>query len=107
MTAGIRNDDWKPISRPEVENRLKSEVAALPADVMNIYKNHAITIAEQLCFRSDQYGTERVFVVARSGSQLLIFDDVEDEFGVGAPGDEGVLREWGLCGYLIDALRLL
>lgn len=107
MAAEILNDDWEPISRPELENRLKTEVAALPADVLNIYKQHAITIAEQPCFRSEQYGTERVFVVARSGSQLLIFDDVEDEFAVGSPSDDGVLRQWGLCGDLIDALRLL
>ena len=107
MTTEILNDDWTPISRSELENRFKTEVAALPADVLNIYKQNAITIAEQPCFRSEQYGTERVFVVARSGSQLLIFDDVEDEFAVGAPSDDGVLREWGLCGDLIDALRLL
>ena len=107
MATEILNDDWTPISRPELENRLRTEVAALPADVLNIYKQHAITIAEQPCFRSEQYGAERVFVVARSGLQLLIFDDVEDEFAVGAPSDDGVLREWGLCGDLIDALRLL
>ena len=107
MAAEILNDDWKPISRPELENRLKTEVAGLPADVLSIYEEHAITIAEQPCFRSKQYGAERVFVVARSGSKLLIFDDVEDEFALGAPSDDGVLREWGLCGDLIDSLRLL
>ena len=107
MTTEIPNDDWTPISRPQFENLLKAEVAALPADVLNIYKQHAITIAEQSCFRSEQYGMKRVFVVARSGSQLLIFDDVEDEFAVGEPSDDGVLREWGLCGDLVDALRLL
>ena len=107
MAAEVLNDDWKPISRPELETRLKTEAAGLPADVLSIYKKHAITIAEQPCLRSERYGTERVFVVARSGSQLLIFDDVEDEFAVGAPSDDGVLREWGLCGDLIDALRLL
>ena len=107
MTSEILNDDWKPISRAQLENRVSTEVAALPPDVLKSYKEHAITIAEQPCFRSEQYGTERVFVIARSGSQLLIFDDVEDEFAIGAAGDDGVLRNWGLCGDLIDALRLL
>jgi|SRR5215472_7750257 len=107
MATEILNDDWEPISRADFESRLKSEVEALPPDVLNIYKEHAVTIAEQPCFRSEQYRTERVFVVARSGSQLLIFDDVEDEFAVGAAGDDGVLREWGLSGDLVDALRLL
>ena len=73
--------------------------------LLDIYKERHITIAEQPCLRSEQYGTERVFVVARSGSQLIIFDDVEDEFAVGAPSEDGILREWKLCGDLMDALR--
>jgi|SRR5215472_11174487 len=107
MASEIQSDDWKPISRQELENRLSAEVAALPADVLRIYKEHAIAIVEQPCFRSEQYGTEQVYVVARSDSQLLIFADVEDEFAIGTTTDDGVLREWGLCGDLIDALRLL
>jgi hypothetical protein len=107
MAAETLNDDWKPISRADFESRLESEVTALPPDALRTYKEHAVTIVEQACFRSEQYGPERVFVVARSASQLLIFDDVEDEFAVGAAGSDGVLREWGLCGDLVDALGLL
>ena len=59
---------------------------------------------ETASFRTQQYGTERVFAVARSGMRLLIFDDVEHEFAIGVPDEDGVLRNWNLYGDLIDTL---
>lgn len=53
--------------------------------------------------RSDPLQSD-VFTVARSGMRLLIFDDVEHEFAIGVPDEEGVLRNWNLYGDLIDAL---
>jgi len=100
-------ENWKPISRAELENRLNSEIASLPVDLRSAYQEYATAIAEQPCFRSEQYGPERVFVVARSGIRLLIFDDVEDEYAIGVADDDGVLRDWGLYGDFVDALRAL
>jgi hypothetical protein len=100
-------DEWEPISRAGLESRLNAEIATLPPGLLNTYRTHATTIAGLPCFRSEQYGTEHVFVVARSGRRLLIFDDVEDEFAIGAVDEDGVMRDWGLYGDLIDALRAL
>lgn len=86
--------DWTPISRERFENILRDEVAGLPSDALRMYQASVIPIAEYPCFRTEQYGNESVFVVARSGEQVILFDDVEDEFGIGRPNDEGVLREW-------------
>jgi hypothetical protein len=101
------DDGWEPMPRADFESRLKAEIAGLPGDLLKIYREHATAIAEQPCFRSPQYGAERVFVVARSGTRLLIFDDVEDEFAIGVTDEDGVLKDWGLYGDLIDALRAL
>ena len=98
-------DDWKPIRLADFESRLNTEISALPADLLNTYKQHATAITEQPCFRSQQYGTERVFAVARSDARVLIFDDVEDELAIGVPDEDGVLRSWGLYGDLVDTLR--
>jgi hypothetical protein len=103
----MATENWKPISRAELENRLNTEIAALPVNLRSAYTEHATAIAEQPCFRSKQFGPERVFLVARSGKRLLIFDDVEDEFAIGVADEDGVLRDWGLYGDLIDALRAL
>jgi len=105
MSAAKLEDDWEPISLADLESRLKIEVAALPDDLVNTFKGHATAIVEQPCFRSEGYGTERVFVIARSGTRLLIFDDVEDEFAIGVSDEGGVLRDWSLYGDLMDALR--
>jgi len=105
MRTETSDNNWKRISSADLESRLKTEIATLPVDLLKTYREHMTAMAEQPCFHSDPYGPEQVFVVARSGKRLLIFDDVEDEFAIGAADEDGVLREWGLYGALIDALR--
>jgi hypothetical protein len=106
MPARNQDDDWEPISRSDIQGRLDAEIAALSPGLLNTYREHATEIAELPCFRNEQYGNERIFVVARSGTRLLFFDDVEDEFAIGVADDDGVLRDWGLYGDLMDALRV-
>lgn len=95
---------WSPITRPEFDERLAKELADLRPDTRQTYEGNAISIVAQPCLRSQLYGIEHVFVVARAGARLLFFDDVEDEFAVGEPDKDGVLRNWGLCGELWSAL---
>ena len=95
---------WQPISREQFEQMLGTQEAELPPDLRKLYELHKTAIVEQPCFRSEQNGTERVFVVARSGEQLLFYDDYEQEFAMGVPDDDGVLRAWGLYGDLKDAV---
>ena len=97
--------DWQPLSRAGFEDVLKQEVTQLTPEALKIYEAYASGIVEQPCYRSGQYGIERVFVVARHGERLLLFDDVEDEFAVGVPDSDGVLRDWGLYGPLLVAVR--
>lgn len=100
-------EEWNPISRADLESRLNTEIANLPPGLLERYRTHATAINEQPCFRSEQYGTEHVFVVAQSGTRLLIFDDAEDEFAIGIADEDGLLRDWNLHGHLSDALRAL
>lgn len=51
--------------------------------------------------------SEEVFVVAKNGNCFLYFDDVEEDFGVAIPDDDGVMREWGNYGPLVRALLVL
>jgi len=99
--------DWSPLSRAQFDEIMKSEVASLPSDAMAIYEGCVIDVVQQSCYRSELYGTESAFVVAGDGPRLLFFDDVEDEFAIGIPDDDGVLRDWRLCGDLVEALRIL
>jgi len=39
-----------------------------------------------------------MWVVARSGERVLLYDSVEEEFGTGVVDHDGVLRDWGTSG---------
>lgn len=56
------------------------------------------------CKRNAQTPNEEIFVVAQAGSRVLVFDDVEDEFGVGDLAESSVLEKWDLLGSLSNAL---
>ena len=107
MMAQGPEDDWEPISRAELEDRLHLEKGKLSPVLLETFQNLAAPVSEKPCFRTEQYGIEQVFVVASSGQRLLFFDDVEDEFAIGVAANDGVLRDWGLYGDLMDALPAL
>ena len=100
-------EKWNPLSRTRFDEILAAEVASLPQDALKTYESHRIDVVKQTCHRSEQYGIEHVFVVARAGVRLLLFDDAEDEFAVGEVDTDGVLRKWDLYSELVFALRNL
>jgi hypothetical protein len=97
-------EEWKAMPREQFDSLLKQELEELAPDTRKAYEAHATGVVEVPCYRSDLYGFERVFVVARHGNRVLAFDDVEDEFAVGELDSDGVLRHWGLYGTLKIAL---
>jgi hypothetical protein len=99
--------EWQKVSREQFQSILDEEVAALTPEAVRILEVHAAPIFEQLCFRNEDYGMEKVFVVARAGNRVLFFDDVEEEFGVGVPDSDGVLRDLGTFGPLVAAVLAL
>ena len=100
-------ENWNPLSRTRFDEILAEEVASLPPDALKIYEDHCVDVVEQACSRSEQFGIEHVFVVARADARLLLFDDAEDEFAVGEVDTDGVLRRWDMYGELVFALRNL
>ena len=98
---------WQRISREKFQSILDEEVAALPQETLKILKVHFVPIFEQPYFRSEDYGTEKVFAVARAGNRVLFFDDVKDEFGVGVPDNDGVLRDLGTFGPFVATVLAL
>jgi hypothetical protein len=98
---------WSPVSRETFDKILQEEVEALTTEAAGIYARYATTPFEQACLRGADYDVERVFVVARDGTRLLFFDDIEEDFGVGVPDDDGILRDMGTFGPLIAAVLAL
>jgi hypothetical protein len=100
---------WHPVSREKFEHLLKEEIETLTPAALEAYEKYSKAPYEQPCLRDSASGIERVFVVARNGNgnRLLFFDDVEEEFGVGVPDSDGVLRDLGTLGPLVAAVLAL
>jgi hypothetical protein len=106
MTENSANE-FRPITEAEFDALLSGEKGRLPLEQSSFVRSIEVPTTKVPCFRSEQYGVEHLFAIARFGEELLLFDDVEDEFAFGKPDSDGTLRNWGLCGDLIDALRII
>lgn len=95
---------WKPIQLEDLRILLRTSVDELLPATREAFERAAVGPYEVNCVRVSEAGPERVFVVARLANKVLIFDDVEDEFGVGSLTAEGGLLEWELEGSLETAL---
>jgi len=98
---------WHPTSRDNFEYLLREELKRLTPAALKIWQKYAIAPYEQSCVRNPDAGIGRIFVVARNGTCLLFFDDVEDEFGVGVPDSDSILRDLGTFGPLVAAVLAL
>jgi len=106
MTDSSANE-FRPITEAEFDELLTREKERLPPEQRGFLRSIEVPVTKVPCFRSEQYGVERVFAIARFEEEILIFDDVEDEFALGKLDPVGTIRDWGLCGDLIDALRII
>lgn len=50
------------------------------------------------CVRAGVLDSDSMWVVARAGARVLLYDSVEEEFGAGVVDRDGVLRDWGTSG---------
>src|SRR5262249_35722927 len=86
---------------------LQDEIYALTPEAQSLYEQFKQPFSEFRCLRSSSYGIEQVFIVARAGKGLLFFDDVEEEFAVGIPDADGILRSWNCYSPLAAAVLAL
>lgn len=59
------------------------------------------------CIRTPEIGQEMIYVAACFGEKVLVFDDVEDEFGMGIISQNGLLENCKLYGTLEASLSML
>lgn len=61
------------------------------------------------CVRAGRPDRDSMWVVARAGERVLLYDSVEEEFGTGLVDRDGVLRDWGTSGHKLkwSAARFL
>jgi len=89
------------IPREQLDRLLAEEMATLSGPERARFNRDQIEPQAQKCLRTGNSGEELVYTVARRGHSFILYDDVEEEFGVGTSDHDGVLRRWSLY----DSLR--
>ena len=100
---------WMPFSVDEVAALVVADQAEFSADEQTKFARVRVPITKVRCHRSEELGDDGLFVVANDGVTAIIFDDVEEEFGIckstALEGD--IVRAWSLAGSLVFALMHL
>lgn len=95
--------EWQPISEAKFRILMTDQVSRLDDDLRPAWERYGLSSPVQIqCLRSNSDGSpaepEPMFCVARDGARVLIYDDVEEDFGTGVLDADGVLRGWGAYG---------
>ena len=78
--------------------------STLPLNSRAFYQIFAITPFQHPCVRPPFYNPDNVFVVARRGRNLLLYDDVRKKFAIGVADANGILRDWVLYDKFVKAV---
>ena len=93
------------ISRKNFDEIFAEELSRTTGAALERFHRYRIEPRTYACVRTEQYGEEQIYAVAESGRSLIVFDDVEVEFGVGTSDTDGVLRTWSLYDSLLTCIK--
>ena len=91
----------KPLDKAELEEGLRAEALDLPEKLRRFFARVAVEVYQATC---TELPGQSVFVVAKSGSKAIFYDDVEEDFGIGILDGHMSLRDCRLHGELRFAL---
>lgn len=93
---------WQPITEHGLYELVAEQLPRLDPETEAKWHRYKIGPEPILCVRGTVTGApgepEPISMLARSGEMVLIYDDIEDEFGTGILDPDGVLRTWGTSG---------
>ena len=94
--------EWTPITADELRDVLVKQLVDLDTETQAVWDRFGRQPTQIRCIRGRLDGSvsepEAIYAVARAGDEVLIYDDVEDEWGRGVMDADGVLRSWGTYG---------
>jgi len=89
----------KPIPETEMMVFLNEQIARIDDLTRPVWKKHRVPMQRAKAVEDSGWP---LFVVARSGSEVVFYDDQSQEFGTGEMDADGALRPWTTYG---DELR--
>ena len=88
---------WVPVTKDEIERVMLAEREGIASSYLALIDRYRVNPYPVVIHR---FGNdEQAFVVARSPTHVVFFDDIEDIFGI-ATEDGGRLRECAMYGAL-------
>ena len=90
---------WGPTSRSELLELLEHQLAHLGPECRETFDRYGVELESiSRVFEANPSNPVMSFVIARHGSRVLFYDDIEEEFGTGTVAADGRLHEWGTWG---------
>jgi hypothetical protein len=87
---------WRPISEKEFLELFQQQYKNLTHEERLAFDRHRVDPWQARIRRSDMYGYETVFVVARAAPDgVLYFDDVEFGFNISTVDESGIIQRPG------------
>ena len=95
---------WERITKEELVTLIQESIAGISPELKEKFDKIKVPAYEIDCQYNNSGIKEKIFVVAKFETRLIIYDDVEDEFGIADMNSNSILTNWVLLGELEYAL---
>jgi hypothetical protein len=86
-------------------NDLDKEIQGIDPMFLQRWDKYKVSPSTITCKRTKDYGNENIYIVARYNNEVILYDDVEEEIGMGIIDPDGLLREWSILGSLDTCIK--
>jgi hypothetical protein len=91
---------WKPITKEELEKELESQCSQLSKEERSYF--NAIRVPLEPA-KIERWGNlETVYIVAKKGSTIIFYEDVEEGFEISKLDKKGIVSEYGVNQFTIQ-----
>jgi len=86
-------NEWSPISESELKELIQAQLLECSADQKVVFEKYRVPLQKAQIVRSGN--VEEVFVVAKKGSEVMYFEDVEEGFNFSPISERGEILKPG------------
>ncbi|MDR0203496.1 MAG: hypothetical protein LBJ40_15210 [Delftia acidovorans] len=98
---------WKKITDNELSNFIDAEIKKMPANLKLDFDKIKVELHREDCIRNNLQEKNGLYIVANHRQKKLIYDDVEDEFGITKSYNNKIIECWDLFPTLESAIKKL
>ena len=92
--------NWVSITKIELEKEIESQCSNLDSEELNFFNKIRVPLEP---VEINRWGKlETVFIVAKLGTTIIFYEDVEEGFEITKLNEQGVISEYGASQYTIQ-----